>query len=165
MKISDFKIHDTEKLDAILIKCLQLLLDKQQSDSNYWGRVSACLLDTDNRAIYGVNHISDSDNRRVHAERAAMNNYVEKYGQIPGGSIIITTLSPCSNPMDERYGESCTDLINDSDVHKVYCGYDDPTQSNNESYLHKKFHIKTTRNDRIYQLCKSIADTFLKSKN
>lgn len=160
MKLSDFTIHSTKKLDKILTKCCELVLEKQQQDSEFWGMVGACVLDHDNRAVFGVNH-AVSDGRRSHAERTAVDNYRKKYGKVPPGCIIITTLSPCSDPMDERYGESCTNLVNSLGIHKVYCGWEDPTQNHSDNYLSKKFHVMETRNKKLQELCKKFASTFL----
>lgn len=160
MKSSDFRIHSTEKLDVLLARCVERVLRGQASNSEYWGMVGACVLDPDDRVVYGVNY-KTADGSRCHAERAALDNYEERYGPVPSGSIIITTLSPCSEPMDERYGSSCTDLVNNSGIHKVYCGYEDPTQNDSETYKHKRFHTKTTRNRKLHSLCKGLADTFL----
>lgn len=160
MKISEFIIHDTKKLDNILSNCCKLVLKKQKEDKNYWGMVGACVLDPDNNYAYGVNHLM-KDGTRSHAERVAVNNYNKKYGDIPQGSIIITTLSPCSEPMDERYGKSCTTLVNSLGIHKVYCGWEDPTQIDSDNYKHKKFHIMETRNEKIRELCRKFASTFL----
>lgn len=156
MRLQDFQVHDTPKLDAILAKCCELVLEKQAQDPDHWGMVGACLLDMDNRAVYGVNYATD-DGKRVHAERAALENYTSKYGEPEPGCIIITTLSPCSEPMDERYGESCTDLISTLDIHKVYCGYQDATQDDS----HKQFHVRVTRNPKLNLICKKFAETFL----
>ena len=160
MRASDFKIHSTDKLDVLLAKCVDRVLRGQQKDSDYWGMVGACVLDSNNRVVYGVNYLTEAGTR-CHAERAAINNYRKKYGEIPQGSIIITTLSPCSEPMSERWGDSCTHLVNSSGVHKVYCGYEDPTQDNSYAYKHKHFHTRVTRNQKLHQLCKDMADTFL----
>lgn len=160
MRLADFTIHSTKKLDRILTKCCEQVLDKQQQNSEYWGMVGACVLDHENRAVFGVNHYM-KDGKRSHAERVAINNYVKKYGDVPRGSIIITTLSPCSDPMDERYGESCTDLVNSLGIHKVYCGWEDPTQKHSEHYLSKKFHVMETRNKKLQEICKKFAQTFL----
>jgi hypothetical protein len=89
-----------------------------------------------------------------------MDAYQTQYGDIPAGCIIITTLSPCTEDMEERHGTSCTDLINNSGVHKVYAGYADPSQDETR----KQFHLKITTNSRIKELCKAFADTFLKDK-
>jgi pyrimidine deaminase RibD-like protein len=162
MKISDFRIHDTEKLDNILAKLCELILLKKKEDPKY-GFVAACVLDPYDELVVGINIPAD-DGTRIHAERAAMNNYNRMHGDIPAGSIIITTLSPCSEEMSERYSESCTDLINESPVHKVYCGYTDPTQKHSDTYQHKHFHVKETRNEKLRELCKMFADTFLKEE-
>jgi Zn-dependent peptidase ImmA (M78 family) len=66
--------------------------------------------------------------------------------------------------MRERYGDDCTDLIEQIGVHKVYCGYEDPTQDDSSNYMHKTFHVMCTRNDKIKELCKSFADTFLEKE-
>lgn len=160
MRISDFKIHSTDKLDSMLGKCCELVMQCHKEDSDYWGMVGACVLDTDNRAVYGVNYLME-DGTRSHAERSAIDNYNKKYGPIPQGSIILTTLSPCSEPLSERHGESCTELINGTGVHKVYCGYTDPEQDHSDVYQHKKFHVMETRNEKLRTLCKLFADTFL----
>ena len=59
--------------------------------------------------------------------------------------------------MDERYGESCTDLINRSGIKKVYAGYMDPTQEEEQ----RDFNIMETENGSIRDMCKEFADTFL----
>jgi pyrimidine deaminase RibD-like protein len=162
MKISDFRIHDTEKLDHILAKLCQMIINGQKEDSEYYGMVAACVLDTNNEEVCAVNYYKAGD--RVHAERAAIEKYHKQYGDIPTGSIIITTCSPCSEMMTERYGDSCTDLIEEVGVHKVYCGYEDPTQNHSDIYMRKTFHVKQTRNEKIVELCKSFADTFLEKE-
>jgi len=162
MRISDFKIHNTEKLDRILAKLCEMIIDGQKRDPDYYGMVAACVLDTQDEAVCAVNY--QKGDQRVHAEKAAVEKYMNQYGDIPAGSIIITTLSPCSEMMRERYGDSCTDLIEEVGVHKVYCGYEDPTQDDSDNYMHKTFHVMCTRNDKIKELCKSFADTFLEKE-
>jgi pyrimidine deaminase RibD-like protein len=160
MKISDFRIHDYEKLDNILVELCEMIIAGQKKDSNYYGMVASCVLDMNNNKVSYINHFVNND-KRVHGERAAIDKYHKEFGDIGPGSIIITTCSPCSEDMDERYGESCTDLIDSLGIHKVYCGYSDPTQVDSERYKHKKFHIVTTKNKKIESLCKMFADTFL----
>jgi len=159
MLLSDFRIQNHDKLDRILVDLCDLLMQAKQQDSKYFGMVAAAVLDPDNRCVAAVNYPDDAG-RRVHAERAAIDAYQAQHGDIPPGSIIITTLSPCTEDMDERHGSSCTDLINQSGVHKVYAGYADPSQDETR----KQFHLKITTNSRIRQLCKAFADTFLKNK-
>ena len=159
MLLSDFRIRNFDKLDRILVDLCDLLMQAKQQDSEYFGMVAAAVLDPDNRCVAAVNY-PDAEGKRVHAERAALDAYQAQYGDIPGGCIIITTLSPCTEDMAERHGASCTDLINQSGVHKVYAGYADPSQDETR----KQFHLKITTNSRIRQLCKQFADTFLKDK-
>jgi pyrimidine deaminase RibD-like protein len=161
MNLSDFKIHSTNKLDNVLANCCDLILKKHAQDAEYYGKVAACVIDSDNNFVYGINTLT-SDGTRIHAERAAINNYIKKYNKKPTNCIIVTTLSPCCEDMDERYGSSCTDLINELNIHKVYCGYEDPSQTNADAFLHKKFHLMETRNKKLRNLCKKIADTILK---
>jgi pyrimidine deaminase RibD-like protein len=155
----DEQIHDTEKLDEILTKLCEMIVDGQKEDSEYFGKVAACVLDTDNRAVLRLNY--PKDGKRVHAERAAIDAYHKKYGEIPPGSIVITTLSPCSSPVKGRYGSSCTNLIDSLGIKKVYCGYNDPTEIYNNNYEDKNFRVLETSNKKIKQLCKKIADTFV----
>lgn len=158
MKSTDFHITKQNKLDRLMVQLCKLIVDHQKRDPELYGMVAAGVLDPENRMVAACNYLDSESGKRRHAERAAIDAYTEKYGQIPEGSIILTTLSPCSEHMDERYGESCTDLINQSGVHKVYAGYEDPTQHPED----KLFHTQITRNKQIQSLCKDFADTFLK---
>jgi pyrimidine deaminase RibD-like protein/GNAT superfamily N-acetyltransferase len=166
MKVSDFSNKDYEirnrhKLDHILLELCHQVIQGQLDNPKKYGLVGACVLDPKNRKVFGVNQ-AVGDGKRKHAERVAIDRYVEQYGEIPHGSIILTTLSPCNenstHMADERYGESCTDLVNNSDCRKVYCGYMDPSQHNE----HAEYTLEETGNTRIKNLCKSFADVFLK---
>jgi pyrimidine deaminase RibD-like protein len=158
----DYKIHNRDKLDQILVELCHQVIKGKKHDPIKYGMVAACVLDPQNRAVFGVNEAAKNNTRR-HAERVAMDRYVEQHGKIPEGSIIITTLSPCNEDdtdmADDRYGESCTDLINNSAVRKVYCGYTDPSQHNE----HNAYTLEETANQDIERLCKQYADTFLKN--
>jgi pyrimidine deaminase RibD-like protein len=157
---SDYKIHNRPKLDKILVELCHHLIEKQHDNPEKYGMVAACVLDPENRTVLSVNEAAKDGTRR-HAERVAIDSYVAKYGEIPEGSIIITTLSPCNEDdtemADGRFGESCTDLINSSNVKKVYCGYIDPSQHNE----HEEYTLEETGNSDINELCKKFADTFL----
>lgn len=152
----DYEIHNYEKLDNILFELTKLVVNGQKKDPEKYGMVAAAVLDMDNNLVKGINLPAPNGKRR-HAERVAIDRYTEQYGDIPEGSIIITTCSPCSEHMDERYGEDCTDLINQHGVKKVYAGYMDPTQEEE----HRDFNIMETENGSIRDMCKEFADTFL----
>ena len=153
----DWEIRNLHKLDHILVKLADMVVRGQQKESDYFGMVAACVLDPDNNIVARLN-IPAKDGRRIHAERAAMVAYYKKYGEIPEGSIILTTLSPCCEHMDDRAGESCTDLINKSPVHKVYCGFIDPSQHGHND---RRFTLQETNNPKIRAICEKLADVFL----
>ena len=161
MKVDDlteddrFEIKNFEKLDNILLKLCNLVINSAKIDKHP-GLVAACVLDPDNRLVAETSSFDGS--KWHHAERNAIEAYYEEYGDIPDGSIIVTTLSPCCQPMDDRFDESCEDVISQTNVHKVYCGYDDPTQT---EHGNKLFHTMVTRNKNVQDLCKSFADIFL----
>jgi pyrimidine deaminase RibD-like protein len=163
----NYEIHNHEKLDEILVKLCEMIIEGQQEDGDYYGMVAAGVLDPDNNLAASVNYPNE-DGSRVHAERAAIEEYENNYGQpVPEGSIIITTLSPCNENgtemSSERYKESCTKLINESTVHKVYCGYQDPSQGN-DRHDERTFTLEETRNPAIRSLCEKFANTFLKDE-
>ena len=153
---SDYQIRNTEKLDRVLAKCCAMIEHRQQKDPERYGMVAACVIDPDNRMIAStsVNH----NGRWIHAERMAINKYHKQHGDIPPGSIVVTTLSPCNSPMDDRAGESCKDLLNSAGIHKAYCGYIDPTQHDDDD---ADFTVGVTQNDDLWDSCKAFADTFL----
>jgi pyrimidine deaminase RibD-like protein len=123
--------------------------------------VGACVLDPDNNIVARLNYL-ESNGKRVHAERAAVEAYENKYGDVPEGSIVITTLSPCNETddvtADGRVGESCAEYLNSKGIEKVYCGYIDPTQDNDI----RNFNLMETSDKSIREECKKFADTFLK---
>jgi pyrimidine deaminase RibD-like protein len=160
MRASDFRIEDTDRLDQILVGLCDMVVQGQRDNPDYYGVVAAAVLDPNNRLIRALNHAQGR--KDVHAERAAIDKYVSQYGEIPAGSIIITTCSPCTEPMPERVGDSCRDLINSTTIHKVYAGYRDPSQ--NTGPEDKTYHLQITRNKRIQKLCKRFADTWLKNE-
>jgi len=159
MRASDFEIRNYNKLDSILVDLCELVIAGQRQDPERYGMVAAAVLDPDNNLVKAVNYFRGGN--RVHGEMAAMEKYEREHGSIPPGSIIITTCSPCSEPMPQRDGPSCTELIDNSTVRKVYCGFEDPTQVHSDSYKHKKFHIECTKNPKIHELCHMFANTFL----
>ena len=150
------EIHNYDKLDGILRNLCKLVVRGQEKDSKKFGMVAAAVLDSNNNLVTGIN-LPGTNGKRKHAERVAIENYYKKFGEIPKGSIIITTCSPCSEDMSERHGEDCTILINQVGIKKVYAGYIDPTQPEN----HREFNIIETADASIRTMCKEFADTFL----
>ena len=160
MKISDFQISKHHKLDSLLVLLCELVIEGQRRDPELYGVCASGVLDPDNNFVTALNY--RERNKDMHSERAAIDAYHERFGKIPAGSIILTTCSPCSEPMPDRVGGSCEDLISSTDVHKVYAGYRDPSQQTWAS--DKTYHLQITRNKKIQELCKAFADTFLKDE-
>ena len=136
--------------DHILAKLCQMILDGQMADPEYHGMVAACVLDPDQKSSASTS--VNREGKWAHAERMAIEKYVEQHGDIPEGCIVITTLSPCSKPMNDRYGDSCEELLESLGIKEIYCGYQDPTH--NTGY-------RITEHPRIQKICKKFADTFL----
>lgn len=149
------EIHSYHKLDRILVKLCDLVDSRHAQDPEKYGLVGAALLDPKNQIATGVS--TKQDGQWYHAERRAMTAYRKKYGSIPPGCIIVVTCSPCSERMDSRHGDSCTDLINSSAVKKVYCGFDDETQPENQ----REFNIIETADPEIRDRCRGYAEQFM----
>ena len=160
MKISDFQIHNYNKLDNILVRLCELVIQGQQRDPAEYGMVAAAVLDPDNNCVAALNYRNSQGD--VHGERAAIEAYHDRFGEIPAGSIILTTCSPCTEPMPDRVGSSCKALISRTPVHKVYAGYRDPSQQTFGG--DKTYHLEITRNKKIKELCQAFANTWLKDE-
>ena len=145
------------KLDSVLEKCIDMIRRGYETDPEKYGRVAACLIDNKNNHTYAIN-MPGPDGTRRHAERMAIDKHLESHGRIGPNAIMITTLSPCVDHMDERYGESCTDLLSDYGIEKCYAGWQDPTQHPAVDY---PFNLKITDNADIFNTCKDIAASFL----
>ena len=151
----NMEIRNYKKLDHILRQLCDLIDRKHDQHPEKYGQVAAAILDPQNNMTVGIS--THHGGKWRHAERNALDAYTHKYGQIPEGCIVVTTCSPCSERMGDRQGESCTDLINDSPVHKVYCGYDDETQPASQ----RTFNMIETSDASIRNRCKQFADTFM----
>ena len=159
--VNEDEENHNSKLDEILYKLCNIV-KKEIKEKTGEHAVAACIIDPDNRIVAKTS--KDKHGRWIHAEHNAIDTYENKYGEVPEGSIIVTTLSPCNEyddkTSDERFGESCTDYINSKGIKKVYCGYMDPTQDN----FNREFNIIETSDKDIRHKCKQFADTFLKKE-
>lgn len=146
------------KLDKILVELCDMLFSAQKKNSDYYGLVAACVIDPMGRKASGINHVINNG-KRVHAERDAVRNYEQANGPLPEGSMIVTTLSPCVEHMSDRHGISCSELMEELNIHRVYCGYLDPTQ---DTHVHNNYECVETQNEQLKTICKEVADCFLK---
>jgi pyrimidine deaminase RibD-like protein len=159
MRATEFESVDINKLDDCLAKLCAMIKKGKETRPEYYGAVAAGILTPKGKWVAKINYPRGS--KRVHAERAAIEEYQQYHGDIPKGSIMITTCSPCNEQDDstaeERVGDSCTDLINQQGFDKVYSGYKDPTQDNQHGEYKEVF----TKNKQLHNMCKQFASTFL----
>ena len=157
----DYELRNYHKLDKYLSELCDLVEKGQQSGKDF-GMVAAGLLPLKGDYMARLNR--PGKNGRIHAEHAVIEDFIKKYGSIPEGSVIITTLSPCNTPMDERDGPSCADLLNEHGIQKVYCGYIDPTQHDGAED-DREYNLVETQNKELRTRCEEFADTFLDKIN
>jgi pyrimidine deaminase RibD-like protein len=137
--------------DSVLSELCEMILQGQEKNSKRYGMVAASIIAPNGQSTRSTS--TSRDGKWHHAERNAIDLFTAKYGTIPKGSICVTTLSPCNSGMNDRYGSSCQDLLDQHGLNKVYCGYKDPTQDHDASH--------ETKNSQLRELCKKFADTFL----
>ena len=154
---TDYEIRNYHKLDKLL-EGLCDLVEKGQHANKDFGMVGAGLLSLKYPYMARLNRPGDSG--RIHAEHAVITDFINKYGEIPEGTVILTTLSPCNKHMDERDGPSCADLCDKYGIKKVYCGLIDPTQDKGEKD-HRHYNLIETQNSEIRERCQEFAETFL----
>jgi pyrimidine deaminase RibD-like protein/FMN phosphatase YigB (HAD superfamily) len=151
----DYEIRNYHKLDKYLAELCDLVERGQASDKDF-GMVAAGILPLKGKYMARLNR-PGHDGKRVHAEHAVIEDFIKKYGEIPEGTVLLTTLSPCTKHLEERDGPSCSSLVEQHGIQKVYCGYIDPTQEAD----HRDYNLLETSNDSIRTKCKEFADTFL----
>jgi len=154
---TDYEIRNYHKLDKLL-EGLCNLVDKGQHANKNYGMVAAGILSLKYPYMARLNR--PGDDGRIHAEHAVIIDFIDKYGEIPEGTVMLTTLSPCNTPMDERDGPSCADLLNEHGIQKVYCGYIDPTQHDGAED-EREYNLVETQDKEIRSRCEAFADTFL----
>jgi pyrimidine deaminase RibD-like protein len=154
---TDYEIHNYHKLDKLL-EGLCDLVDKGQHANGDFGLVGAGLLSLKYPYMARLNR--PGDDGRIHAEHAVFIDFINKYGEIPKGTVLLTTLSPCNKPMDERDGPSCADLTDKYGIKKVYCGLIDPTQNKGENDR-RQYNLMETQNPEIRKRCEEFAESFL----
>ena len=154
---TDYEVRNYHKLDKYLSELCDLV-EKGQASGKDFGMVAAGILPLKGDYMARLNRPGKGG--RIHAEHAVIEDFIKKYGSIPEGSVIITTLSPCNTPMDERDGPSCADLLNEHGIQKVYCGYIDPTQHDGAEDQ-RKYNLVETMNKELRTRCEAFADTFL----
>jgi pyrimidine deaminase RibD-like protein len=158
----DYEVHGYHKLDDLLMKLCRLVVDGHKKDPEKYGMVAAGIKTNDYPFLARTGYMKGTSH--VHAERAVIEAFMKKHGEIPQGSIMLVTLSPCNRHDDktasERAGEPCSDLIATHGIEKVYCGLIDPSQAHG-SEDHRHYTLIETENETIRDLCEMFSNTFL----
>jgi pyrimidine deaminase RibD-like protein len=158
-KLTENKLKfSRDKLDDLLNDLCEKVIKGQEEAPDFYGMVAAAVIDPTGKLATGINYLYG--NERIHAERDAIDNYEKKYGELPPDCIVVTTLSPCNQDTGDVKEITCTEVLNSKHVKIAYCGYRDPTQHREDN----DFKILITKNNKLEQMCKELADTFLKKQ-
>jgi pyrimidine deaminase RibD-like protein len=129
--------------------------------------VTACILTPPHMTVYSISTLAENGTW-THAERNALNNYLDAFGLPTRGSVMITSLSPCKKDDPTRYGVSCTDMLLGNDpehsglvIPKLHVGFIDPWQPTLEEYLALGFEITVAQDAKIHDACRRLFDFFL----
>lgn len=153
-------------MDDILIRCLQLVMRRQREYKGHtFGLVGAAVVAPGFPVIYDTTMETLSGKWR-HAERSAIDKFITKFGDLPEETVIVTTLSPCFRDMSDRFGESCSDYLNECGVKKVYTGLEDYTHLEKDPgyYDNTLFEIEVTKNKEIQEMCQRLLDRIEKTQ-
>lgn len=118
---------------------------------------AACLfVPSTNEAVYSVCR-DVGHNCFAHAEYGAIDIYTKTHGvPLPDDAVMITTISPCSNPNSSwRVGNSCNALIKQYGIKHVHTGFVvDP------SHVRHSFNMSVTANEQLAKTCKNLHGLF-----
>jgi pyrimidine deaminase RibD-like protein len=158
----DHEVHSYHHLDELLVKLCGMVVESLKEGPPAPWMVAAGIKTKEYPFFARTGHMSDSGH--VHAEHVVLKEFTAKYGEVPEGSIMLVTLSPCNRHDDktahQRVGESCSELIAEHGIEKVYCGLIDPSQAHG-SHDHRHYTLIETENASIRALCEQFANTFL----
>ena len=142
-------------MDHVLLNCLKLVLRRYEKYGNEcFGLVGAAIVTDEYDTVYET-AIQSISGKWKHAEHTVINKFHLLYGDLPNSAILVTTLSPCFVHMDDRFGESCSELISDTGIQTVYTGIDDRTQLtyDPDHYNDVPFELIVTDNKDLRYIC------------
>ena len=158
----DSEVHGYHHLDELLAGLCKMVVEGHKQDPQRNGLVAAGIKTKLYPFMARVGYMGKHGH--VHAERAVLEAFTSKHGEVPEGSIMLVTLSPCNRNDDktasERVGEPCSELVAAHGIEKVYCGLIDPSQAHG-GHDHRHYNLIETENESIRELCEEFANTFL----
>ncbi len=143
--------HD---LDKILVLLVELIVKKVEKRQSFTGVVAAAVVSPDYPVFVSLSQ--QLRDKTVHAERCAVTRFKARHGlsELPPDTLVVTTLSPCSEHMHDRLNDSCAEFLSREGVRQVYCGCKDETQDDSNDFTY-------TPNKSLERICKKIASTFI----
>jgi pyrimidine deaminase RibD-like protein len=128
------------------------------------GVVSAALVSDDN-VVYATS--LEQDGEWVHAERNALQQFVDRYGMPSEDAAMVTSLSPCSQDMENRVGGSCTELLSAENnvlkdpISRIHSGKVDYVQvDNSDFYSERGFDFTLTDDSELQTACERLSNYF-----
>lgn len=149
--------NDVNQMDSLLQQCLDKIYSHWDGNVNH-GAVAAALMIPGREPIIEVSY-KQPDDMWIHAERHVINQTIEQYGAVPPNSIMVSTLEPCFDAMPNRIGCSCSKLIGDNGIEKVYAGLHDHMQEEIDPHYKHPFEIQYSENPGIKFECTKLFDT------
>jgi pyrimidine deaminase RibD-like protein len=140
--------------DILLTRVIELLSREWMSKSV--GLVCAGIFDGDNEMI--APSISPETGKWIHAERNALNKFIQQFGTPSSSAVVVTTLSPCVVELKSRIGDSCTELLEITGLHTVHAGVLDSLQKDSLAIYRARSIEFSLTND---PLCKRVCERLL----
>jgi pyrimidine deaminase RibD-like protein len=144
--------HDLDKILVLLVELIVKKVEKKGFDTD--GLVGAAVVSKDYPVF--ISFSQQLRDKTVHAERNAINKFKSRHNltQLPAGTLVVSTLSPCSEHIHNRLNYDCSSFLHRENVKRVYCGCRDETQDDSNDFTY-------TPNKSLERICKKIASTFI----
>ena len=157
---TDLAPGQRRELDMHLERVLRYLADLPADET---GVVAAAVVD-DDKVVYAGSGVP-GPGKTAHAERNALSEYHDQYGEPSEDAWVVTTLSPCVYPMRGRAGCSCAALLlgDDSNIPAIprfHTGYMDPSQVTVGQYRQLGLDVSLTASQTLHACCENLAQFF-----
>ena len=94
----DYEVHGYHHLDELLANLCAMVVEGHEKDPENNGMVAAGIKTNEHPFIARLGYMGKDGH--VHAERAVLEAFTAEHGEVPSGSIMLVTLSPCKRHDD-----------------------------------------------------------------
>lgn len=110
--------------------------------------------------------VSRGDDRKwLHAERFALEQFRNFYGEPSRNAWLVSTLSPCIQDTKWREGESCTELLARAGVTNIYAGFINEQELRvPDEYGLRGLSVHVTDDARLRKVCGRLVELFAEIK-